>query len=855
MRRYADPQRCPDCLSAITYGAPRCPSCGLSLEGSLASELFSTLSHADDLLADLRAASTTDLAVPVPAAAHAAGPPPAGVSVLTRPPAPARPAGRPAAPGPARAHHPTLSGASVPRILLALGALCLLVAALVFLAVTWSAMGVGGRTATLVGFTAVAGLLAAWAARRELRAAAESLTVVALGLASFDLFGARDAGWLGAIDTPDFLVVLGAVVAAAGSAAALATQRHTPLPTLVSAQVMAAFGIAAVVTGAATADRLGLSARLVLAVLLAAAAALAARALSLTVVAVGGWLVALFTWVLLALSSWDRAVEHTSFRELWLEQEAWPLVAAAVLVSLPAFATRLNDTARLAALGTGAVVWSTAAFVPFLDESATTLTTAGAVLVAVLALLALAVPLPWRRSLAGPGVLGAAALSVAGLGLAGVATARVVESGAALWSGSAADDLPLLDGAQPAGWVLPVLVVSLGLALVAAARSFAWADRAVAPLADADALGAAAAATFALALALYPVPAWLVLGVLLATGATLLARAVLQQRALPLALASIFLALGLQLSLHAQWLTLVAVLVLLAGALVLHLRTARLDVAVGAGAVASTAAAGLAWTVGALVGLPETWAAVTTILTLTLLTLGGPYVDERLRVTGPATYARLGTEVGALASAAVVSLAALDPVEPSPTWSAIFLTLTGAGAAAMAVLRPDRRAVGWLGGLLLAAASWVRLADLGVETPEAYTLPSAVALLVVGLVHLRRHSDAATVPTLGAGLALGLVPSLLWSLADPVSWRSLVLGAATLALVLLGVRLRWSAPLVAGAVTGAVLVVRLATPIAEAVPRWALIGLAGAVLVTLGITWEKRLRDARAVAGYVRSLR
>jgi hypothetical protein len=56
-------------------------------------------------------------------------------------------------------------------------------------------------------------------------------------------------------------------------------------------------------------------------------------------------------------------------------------------------------------------------------------------------------------------------------------------------------------------------------------------------------------------------------------------------------------------------------------------------------------------------------------------------------------------------------------------------------------------------------------------------------------------------------------------------------------------------------VVGALLVVRLATPIAEAVPRWALIGAAGALLVAMGITWEARVRDARRAAGYVRGLR
>ena len=144
MTRYADPTRCPDCGASITPGSASCPVCALSLRGDTARDLFTTLTRADELLTVLRRASTPR-AVPTTA---------------SLPAAPATPA-----------HHPRarLSSASVPQILLALGAGCLLVAALVFLAVTWSVMGISGRTATLVGFTVVAGVLAAWMARRGLR--------------------------------------------------------------------------------------------------------------------------------------------------------------------------------------------------------------------------------------------------------------------------------------------------------------------------------------------------------------------------------------------------------------------------------------------------------------------------------------------------------------------------------------------------------------------------------------------------------------------------------------------------------------------------------------------------------------
>ncbi len=49
-------------------------------------------------------------------------------------------------------------------------------------------------------------------------------------------------------------------------------------------------------------------------------------------------------------------------------------------------------------------------------------------------------------------------------------------------------------------------------------------------------------------------------------------------------------------------------------------------------------------------------------------------------------------------------------------------------------------------------------------------------------------------------------------------------------------------------------VVELA-PYGWALPRWVLIGAAGLLLLLGGITWESRVRDGRAVARFVRSMR
>ena len=69
-------------------------------------------------------------------------------------------------------------------------------------------------------------------------------------------------------------------------------------------------------------------------------------------------------------------------------------------------------------------------------------------------------------------------------------------------------------------------------------------------------------------------------------------------------------------------------------------------------------------------------------------------------------------------------------------------------------------------------------------------------------------------------------------------------------------RMRWTAPVLFAATVGACVVLRHAAPhIGDALPRWVLIAAAGAVLISMGVTWERRVQEARAFAGYLRALR
>ncbi len=303
MTRFADPARCPDCRAAITPGAAACTVCALSLQGDTAHRLFRTLSAADLLLAELRAASVPTTTPAVTSAAPVA-------AAASGPTAFPHTSDLPAYDAPAPAPHGGLSAASVPRILLGLGAACLLVAALVFLAVTWSVMGVGGRTATLVGFTAVASGLAGWLARRGLRAAAESVALVGYGLLTLDVLGADHAGWFGDLGTAGLLAVLGAVLASAATAGTLTVRRATGTG-LVGAEVVLGVGVALGVVAFDLGEWLPQSASLVLGTVLALVVVLATRQARLHVAEVATAVVAGCAWLALTTYALAQVADHS----------------------------------------------------------------------------------------------------------------------------------------------------------------------------------------------------------------------------------------------------------------------------------------------------------------------------------------------------------------------------------------------------------------------------------------------------------------------------------------------------------------------------------------------------------------
>jgi hypothetical protein len=833
MTRYADPNRCPDCGRTIVPEAPSCPACGLSLSGPLARQLFVTLTRADELLVTLRATPVAR--------------PPASIPAL--PPIAAPPARTPVRP------RASLSAASVPKILLTLGAGCLLVAALVFLAVTWSVLGVGGRTAVLVGFTGVTAALTAWMARRRLRAAAESLALVAYGLLSLDVVGADNAGWFGDLSTTGLLVLLGGILTASGAAGALLVRRSSTI-VLTGAEVVAAVGTGLAAIGLSDGNWPTRATAALMAVLLTAGVTALAQRAALKVTMTGAAAVTAIAWLALTDTAVERALEHATWSGLWLHLHVWPLLMSAALVGVLAAARRLPRLGRVCAAAVAHFLVTVAVVTPMLDANPTALSLLAVVVLALAAIGIRVLPQPWGLANALTQVVATVGVSVVLAELVSRAAGRLGAAAASAWAGAADDRLPEVAGEsyQPAGWLLPLCVV----ALIATAHVLASATGRrdiVAVLEDRRLAAMVLASSLVATLAWYPVTLWVVLGALLLVAAAFAGWWLRHRSSVPLAIAAAFLAAGDFVALHSPGLTLAAVVVTLATSGLVHLRARQVELAAAGGCLFSAAMAAAIWTVGSLIDVAPVWVAFAGLLAFGVLVLTAPYAPRRWWSSQPVG-ARVGLELGAAVSATALGMVGAAEADRTATWTAGYLTLAGVVVTVMSLLRSDRRQAGWAGGALLALASWVRLWDLGVTSPEAYTLPSAGALLLVGLLHLRREPASSTVTALTPGLSLALVPSLLWALDEPYGVRVPLLGLACLTLVIAGARLRWTAPLAVGAVVGGLLVLRLAAPyVGDSVPHWALIGAAGALLIGVGVTWEQRMQDARDVLTYVRRLR
>ena len=215
---------CPDCAAPLPPGVTACPTCRLRLTGPAAARLW----EVDQLIGSLRCERTGLLSAlrsaPGQTSTEMLGGQPlvgAGGGVTPR-------AGRVAW--------------SPQRLLLAAGVVLLLVAAVVFVGIAWTRIGVAGQFAVLLAATGGAVAVSRVLSQRGLGTSSEAVAVVALGLAAVDLFAAHRLGLFGLdrVDAGvyDVIAVALLVFLAAGAARLVRPSLAYPLGAVLAAALV-----------------------------------------------------------------------------------------------------------------------------------------------------------------------------------------------------------------------------------------------------------------------------------------------------------------------------------------------------------------------------------------------------------------------------------------------------------------------------------------------------------------------------------------------------------------------------------------------------------------------------------------
>ncbi|NAS26482.1 hypothetical protein GT755_33010 [Herbidospora sp. NEAU-GS84] len=826
---------CPDCGAPLDGSPRRCPACELPLHGPIAAELWQLdlalndlrgreawlLGRRSELLTALRAAGENQPAgawaggaqTPVNgpaegpqtgaqdgpghvAGAHGQAAPKAGVSgqpgwqagVPGRPGGPV-PVGFPGNVPPKR----EMSPSAVRNLLLGLGGLLLVVAAFVFTIVSWGSVGIGGRAAILVGFTALTFATPFLLVRRNLKATAETVAILGLALFLLDGYAAYQVWFEPRVDSLPYTAVLFAL--AAGLFALYGGYARLSLP------VPIAIGLAQFPLIVFVADQ---------------TAAHAAGALILT----AGFDVAVWTWarrkvaLVGLLATWVIGVYIAFFQSTAYPDDLAEAVGYAVILAVAAaeaaFMARGAKKFPLVPVIGGVVAGVFAVRAPF----AVVVPFAWVILVAPVAAGVFALVLRGRAR--------NTALVVGALASIGVlAPVLIVLRGpldwghgvwSASWGAGAGDYL------SRSPWV-PGVPDLLLLVLIAVALALVVRQKVVAVL-----VGAVAVA-FVPPVFDLPYPVMIVVLLALAAGVAAVPQPAFARLALGVGVVAVVWGLVSE----TATLVVLAALALIAAGVAFRaatLRTWAANVAVihaGGFAVAAWLAADLQ---------PR-------FLTFVLLAVAAAAAPWRR------------TEIGA----GVLGVAALAVV-PDLKMFSLAAAAAGVIAAGVA-LRKDRGNVGYLATALLLTASWSRLYAEDVTLVEAYTAPFSVVLLVFGWWKARTGSSwraygaglsFTLLPSLVVlydqpegwlrPLALGivalvvLVVGALRRLQAPA-----VLGGFTLAAVTVHEITPWVADLVL------------------MVPRWVPMAVGGLLLLVVGATYESRIRDVKRVGAAIRGLR
>lgn len=401
----ADASRCPECGAELPSGAAECRSCGHTLDGP---------PELPGAPASLRRAKKVP--PPQPSA------PPDADTTPEQEPATADSSG------------PAVTARQRSRLALTLGAACLLGAAAVVMAVGWDRLAAGGRIALLLGMTAVAVAMSAWAGHRRLTAQLEAFGLVALGLWTLDLFGVASSGWAGHFEQSATLTAVGVILVVTGIVTSVVVRLSTRGP-FRAGEAFAVVGAISYTTGLVTFEKLPLEQGLVVALIGTIVTAQAANTFRLAVGIAGGTAVSLSVWLALVWRGSVLALETPGWHKLWLQGHGWPLMVAALLPWLPAVAQTLPLRAREVLVGIGGLPLLLLIAVPALRSSPNRVLVIALAVLAASALVVRVAPAPIGSGWVIPTAVGVAGGAVLMVDYAGLGVERIAAAAAHAYGG------------------------------------------------------------------------------------------------------------------------------------------------------------------------------------------------------------------------------------------------------------------------------------------------------------------------------------------------------------------------------------------------------------------------------------
>ncbi|NUR72947.1 MAG: permease [Hamadaea sp.] len=168
-------------------------------------------------------------------------------------------------------------------------------------------------------------------------------------------------------------------------------------------------------------------------------------------------------------------------------------------------------------------------------------------------------------------------------------------------------------------------------------------------------------------------------------------------------------------------------------------------------------------------------------------------------------------------------------------WSAVL----GIAAGRPTHTETQRRAYFWASAGSAIAAWWLFAQNAQVAQPEAYTLPFAVVVLLVGVIELRRRPDLGSRAAFTPGLVAAFGPTLVLVLVKTDPIREGVLLVAAVATVIYGSMKRERAPIEVGTIVAIVTALHALT---LAFSAWVIMIPLGILALVLGANSERRRR-------------